>query len=53
MKYYIAVDGGGTKLQAILYNEKYDIVKTARSAGGHYGVVAQVGTDSEVYENAC
>ena len=33
MRYYIAADGGGTKLQAILYNEDFQIIKTARMAG--------------------
>lgn len=33
MKYYIAADGGGTKLQAILYNEDFQIIRTARMAG--------------------
>lgn len=33
MRYYIAADGGGTKLQAILYDEEFRIIKTARSCG--------------------
>lgn len=33
MKYYIAADGGGTKLQVILYNEDLEIVNTAKSSG--------------------
>ena len=33
MRYYIAADGGGTKLQAILYNEDFQIIKTAKMAG--------------------
>ena len=33
MRYYIAADGGGTKLQAILYNEDFQIIRTARMAG--------------------
>ena len=33
MKYYIAADGGGTKLSAILYDENYRILKTARMNG--------------------
>ncbi len=33
MKYFIAIDGGGTKLQAILYDQDLHIVKTARVLG--------------------
>ena len=33
MRYYIAADGGGTKLQAILYNEDFQIIRTAKMAG--------------------
>ena len=33
MKYYIAADGGGTKLQAILYDENLHIVDTGRMSG--------------------
>lgn len=33
MKYYIAADGGGTKLQAILYDEELRMVNTARISG--------------------
>ena len=33
MKYYIAADGGGTKLQVILYDENLHIVNTARMSG--------------------
>lgn len=31
--YYLAADGGGTKLQTILYDEKFRIVRTGRVAG--------------------
>ena len=31
--YYLAADGGGTKLQAVLYDEKLRVVRTARIAG--------------------
>ena len=34
--YYLAADGGGTKLQTILYDEDLRIVRTARVAGGEY-----------------
>lgn len=33
MKYYIAADGGGTKLQAILYDEELHVVNAARTFG--------------------
>ncbi len=33
MRYYIAADGGGTKLQAILYDEEMHIVSSARVSG--------------------
>ena len=33
MKYYIAADGGGTKLQAILYDEELRIVNAVRVSG--------------------
>lgn len=33
MKYYIAADGGGTKLQVILYDENLHIVDTGRMSG--------------------
>lgn len=33
MRYYIAADGGGTKLQAILYDENLHIVRKARMRG--------------------
>ncbi len=32
-KYYIAADGGGSKLQAILYDENLRVVRTGRVAG--------------------
>lgn len=32
-KYYIAADGGGSKLQAVLYDESLHVVRTARAAG--------------------
>lgn len=32
-KYYIAADGGGSKLQAVLYDESLQIARTARVAG--------------------
>ena len=32
-KYYIAADGGGSKLQAVLYDESLHIARTARVAG--------------------
>ena len=31
--YYLAADGGGTKLQAVLYDEELRVVRTARIAG--------------------
>ena len=33
MKYYIAADGGGTKLQAVLYDEELRMVSAARVSG--------------------
>ena len=33
MKYYIAADGGGTKLQAVLYDETLHVINTARVSG--------------------
>ena len=33
MKYYIAADGGGTKLQAVLYDEDLRVVNSARMFG--------------------
>ena len=33
MKYYVAADGGGTKLIAILYDEDGNILRTARAGG--------------------
>lgn len=32
-RYYIAADGGGSKLQAILYDEHFNIIRTGRVAG--------------------
>ena len=32
-KYYIAADGGGSKLQAVLYDESLHVVRTVRVAG--------------------
>ena len=32
-KYYIAADGGGTKLQAILYDEDFNVVRTKKTSG--------------------
>ena len=31
--YYLAADGGGSKLQAILYDESYRVIRTGRVAG--------------------
>lgn len=36
MRYYIAADGGGTKLQVILYNEDLEIINTAKSTGTNF-----------------
>ena len=36
MKYYIAADGGGSKLDAILYDENFNIVSSARFAGTNH-----------------
>jgi N-acetylglucosamine kinase-like BadF-type ATPase len=33
MKYYLAADGGGTKLNLILYDQNLNVIKTARSGG--------------------
>lgn len=33
MKYYIAADGGGSKLQTILYDEELNIIGTAKTNG--------------------
>ena len=33
MKYYIAADGGGTKLLTVLYDENYRILRTVKTAG--------------------
>lgn len=33
MDYYIAADGGGTKLQVILYNDRLQVVNSARMSG--------------------
>ena len=33
MKYYVAADGGGTKLVAILYDDNGNILRTARAGG--------------------
>ena len=32
-KYYIAADGGGTKLQAILYDENFNVIRTQKTSG--------------------
>ncbi len=32
-KYYIAADGGGTKLQAILYDENFNIIRAKKTSG--------------------
>lgn len=31
MKYYIGFDGGGSKLQSVLYNENFDLISSAKS----------------------
>ena len=33
MKYYIAADGGGSKLHAILYDEEFHLLRSARTSG--------------------
>ena len=33
MKYYVAADGGGTKLLALLYDEEFHVVRSARMTG--------------------
>ena len=33
MKYYIALDGGGSKLQAVLFDENYNYISSAKSGG--------------------
>ena len=33
IKYYIAADGGGTKLQAILYDEDFNVVRAKKTSG--------------------
>jgi len=32
-RYYIAADGGGTKLLAVLYDEEWNVIRTAKSGG--------------------
>ena len=32
-KYYVAADGGGSKLQAVLYDENFHIIRQGRVAG--------------------
>lgn len=32
-KYYLAADGGGSKVQAVLYDEDFNIIKTGRMTG--------------------
>ncbi len=36
--YYLAMDGGGTKLLAILFDDRYNLIATARSEGTHLSV---------------
>ncbi len=36
MRYYIVADGGGTKLQVILYNENLEIVSIAKGSGTNH-----------------
>ncbi len=36
--YYLAMDGGGTKLVGILFDEQYRLIATARAAGTHLSV---------------
>lgn len=33
MKYYIACDGGGSKLEGLLYDEDFNVIRTARRGG--------------------
>lgn len=37
MKYYIAAEGGGTKLLTVLYDEQLHIIRTARTSGTNDG----------------
>ena len=48
MKYYIAADGGGTKLQVILYNEELKIVNTAKSSGTNHLFKSKIEVEKEV-----
>lgn len=38
MKYYIAADGGGTKLQMVLYDETFHVVNSTRMTGTNSGL---------------
>ena len=35
-RYYIAADGGGSKLHAILYNESFSVIRTAKVSGTNH-----------------
>lgn len=35
-KYYIAADGGGSKLHAILYDESFNVLKTVKVSGTNF-----------------
>ena len=51
-KYYIAADGGGTKLLTILYDEEFNIVSRAKSGGTNLLFRPQDVAEAEVRELA-
>jgi len=48
-RYYLAADGGGSKVQAILYDENFDILRTGKMSG--VNVLFKPETDTKVEMN--
>lgn len=53
MKYYIAFDGGGTKLQGVLFDETYTVLASGLSGGVNGTVHAAAEADRHIEECLC
>ena len=50
MKYYIAFDGGGTKLQGVLFDETYTVLSSGLSGGVNGTVHTAAEADRHIEE---
>ncbi len=48
--YYIAMDGGGTKLVGLLFDHQYRLISAARAAGTHASVYSSEQIDAHIRE---